>query len=233
MKIAEDKLKQIIELHSTGLVDREIGEKVGLCSDAIYYHRKRLGLPANGPTKGSLIIDEQGRRKCSKCGEFYDVKLFASDGEGGIRRCCIFCRKEYTKQNYEDTKSSLERAIIYRCKYWKKRAKDENIPYNINYDYVMDILQKQDCKCFYSDREMLLDGSREDHNYSLSIDKVIPELGYVKGNVVFCIHKINMVKNNMTLEEIKEWTPKFYQKIIDSKFLDLSVIMKVKQEANF
>jgi hypothetical protein len=222
MKIAEDKIKQIVELHSAGLIDREIGEKVGLCSDAIYYHRKRLGLLANGPTKGSLVINKKGDRKCSKCGKFYPVDHYETDNAGSVRRTCCFCKKKANKQNYIDTKSSLEKAITYRCRYWKKRAKDNNIQYDIDYDYVMSILQRQNYKCFYSGKEMLLDGNREDHNYSLSIDRVIPELGYVEGNVVFCVHKINLIKNNMTLKEIEEWTPKFYQKIVESDFLRLT-----------
>jgi hypothetical protein len=226
-------INQIIALHATGLKDKEIGRKLGVCSDAIYYHRKRLGLPANGPTKGSLVIDEDGNRECSKCKEFYPPECYEVDNSGSIRRMCYFCKREYSKQNYKNAKSTLEKSIVFRCRYWKNRAKDSNITYSIDYDYVMNILQQQNYKCFYSDKEMLLDGNREDHNYSLSIDRVIPELGYIKGNVVFCIHKINMVKNNMTLEEMKEWMPRFYQKIIESKFLDLEVILKVKQESNF
>lgn len=38
---------------------------------------------------------------------------------------------------------------------------------------------------------------------SPSIDKVIPELGYVRGNVWVISNKANRIKNNATLEELK------------------------------
>lgn len=225
MRTTQERKNEIIQLHALGLIDKEIGEKLGVCSDAIYYHRKRLGLPANGPTKASLVFDKNGLRICSKCGNPYPDSFYERDGGNSYRRYCNLCRRKQARGYYDEAKLSLEKSLITRCRYWRKRAKDENIPFEINYDYAMDILQKQNFKCFYSELEMFLDGTREDHHYSLSIDKVVPSLGYIKGNVVFCIHKINLIKNNMTLSEIREWTPKFYKRIIKSKFLDLKLIL--------
>jgi CTP:phosphocholine cytidylyltransferase-like protein len=37
--------------------------------------------------------------------------------------------------------------------------------------------------------------------------------GYIHGNVVFCCSRINMMKNNMTLDEMREWTPGWYQRV--------------------
>ena len=45
------------------------------------------------------------------------------------------------------------------------------------------------------------------------VDKVIPENDYIKGNVVFCINKINIAKSDFTLKEIKEYMPTWYEKI--------------------
>ena len=53
----------------------------------------------------------------------------------------------------------------------------------------------------------------------LSVDRIIPELGYIKGNIVLCTQKVNLVKNNLTLREMSEWTPGWYGRVIQ-KFED-------------
>jgi hypothetical protein len=37
---------------------------------------------------------------------------------------------------------------------------------------------------------------------SPSLDRVIPELGYVQGNVIWVSHRANSIKQNATAEEI-------------------------------
>jgi len=38
---------------------------------------------------------------------------------------------------------------------------------------------------------------------SASLDRIIPELGYIKGNIIWVSFKANMIKNNLTLNEMK------------------------------
>jgi len=43
---------------------------------------------------------------------------------------------------------------------------------------------------------------------SPSLDRIIPDLGYVPGNVVVMSHRANTIKNNATLDELRtiaEW----------------------------
>jgi hypothetical protein len=41
-----------------------------------------------------------------------------------------------------------------------------------------------------------------DRNWTFSIDKIVPALGYVKGNVIIVSNRANIIKNNATPEEI-------------------------------
>lgn len=49
----------------------------------------------------------------------------------------------------------------------------------------------------------------------ISIDKIIPEKGYVEGNVVLCTNRVNTIKSDLSLEEMKEWIPSWYQKVVE------------------
>jgi hypothetical protein len=42
---------------------------------------------------------------------------------------------------------------------------------------------------------------------ALSLDKIIPEKGYIPGNCVFCCDIVNMVKRDLTLEQLEMLNP--------------------------
>lgn len=44
-------------------------------------------------------------------------------------------------------------------------------------------------------------GTTKDHNNAPSLDRIIPELGYVKGNIAVISHRANYIKNSGTVEE--------------------------------
>ncbi len=49
---------------------------------------------------------------------------------------------------------------------------------------------------------------------SPSLDRIIPEKGYVKGNVIVVSNKANVIKNNATPEEIIA-VGEFYKKLLE------------------
>lgn len=66
---------------------------------------------------------------------------------------------------------------------------------------------------FFTDEKMVCKLGNGKHKNSLSIDKVVPNKGYVLGNFVFASNKINTCKNDLTLDEIKMWMPGWYLRI--------------------
>ena len=61
----------------------------------------------------------------------------------------------------------------------KKRAKEQNLPFNIE---ESDIIIPS--KCPYLNIDLVTSSRRGDSRENvLSLDKIIPELGYIKGNV--------------------------------------------------
>jgi hypothetical protein len=46
-------------------------------------------------------------------------------------------------------------------------------------------------------------GKKDD--YCMTVDRLNPERGYVKDNMVLCLSIINRMKQNLTLEELLSW----------------------------
>lgn len=91
----------------------------------------------------------------------------------------------------------------------KNRAKNKNIPFNITAEYLRDITPDI-CPILHTvfewGRSGLGCGNFKPN--SPQLDRIIPELGYVFGNVAFISHRANRIKDNGTMEEhyaIADW----------------------------
>ena len=99
------------------------------------------------------------------------------------------------------------------------RRRNMDKPFDIDVSYIKNLFELQKNKCFYTGYELTFGFNKGLGRNSLSIDKVIPELGYVQGNIVLCSVRANTIKSDVTLEEMKEWMPKWYRKLKKAKFV--------------
>jgi hypothetical protein len=85
----------------------------------------------------------------------------------------------------------------------KSRAKNKNVPFTITVKYLREMAGDY-CPVFGHKfvwgRSRL--GKGKTTGDSPSIDRIIPELGYVPGNVVFISHNANRIKNDATEKEL-------------------------------
>ena len=81
----------------------------------------------------------------------------------------------------------------------QKRAAEKQLPVNIDPDYLYDIYPK-DGLCPILAVEMQFGGDRND---SPSVDRLMPELGYVKGNVQWVSKIANSAKKDFTASELR------------------------------
>lgn len=89
--------------------------------------------------------------------------------------------------------------------YWlralaKKRARDRGLPFNITIDYVQHMIDTTP-QCPYLGIELKTNKGSLAWN-SATIDRIIPELGYVIGNVMLISHRANTIKNDATADEV-------------------------------
>lgn len=79
----------------------------------------------------------------------------------------------------------------------KIRAKQKGLPFDLA---ITDIVIPEKCPMLGI---TLVQGDGKLHDSSPTLDRQIPERGYVKGNVRVISYKANRAKNNLTLEEMK------------------------------
>ena len=98
-------------------------------------------------------------------------------------------RKEITKSVEEDRVQRLFHGV-------KKRCRENGICCDIKTYKEIEI----PTHCPYLNIELVYDGSRGKN--AASIDKIIPELGYTKGNIQIISMLANQMKSNATIEEL-------------------------------
>ena len=81
----------------------------------------------------------------------------------------------------------------------KDRAKKQNLPFDLDLDFLISIALDE-CPVFKT--PFIWGQSKGKHPYRPSLDRVIPELGYVKQNVVFISLKANVIKQDVAEKEL-------------------------------
>lgn len=92
----------------------------------------------------------------------------------------------------------------------KRRAKEQNIPCNLDMDFLIDLYPNDGmCPALNVKLEW---GEANGRKYSPSLDRIIPEKGYVKGNVVFVSWKANTTKSDLTIDQLRSLVT-FYESL--------------------
>lgn len=100
-----------------------------------------------------------------------------------------------------------QRSIRNKCKYYHQT-------YDLPEGYIYYLFERQEGKCFYTDIPLtLLIGEGHSPN-SLSLDRVLPSGHYTKENIVLSSRRVNSIKNNITLKEMREWMPNWFNRLV-------------------
>jgi len=156
-------------------------------------------------------------RVCTTCNKEQEDDNFAL-GKSRCNSCTSTYNAEYREANkvllnttarqvyHKDVEASRERERLRierdpRGKLLssaKSRAKINNIPFSITKE---DITLTTHCPILGLELKVGREGRVEGNSFTL--DKVIPDLGYVKGNVMIISNKANRLKSNSTLRELE------------------------------
>lgn len=136
-------------------------------------------------------------KKCTQCGELKPLSDFVSDKHkrAGYTAQCKVCRAAYAKY----TRAKDPYAKILAAK--KHICKKKGLPFDLDKEYLISIY-KPVCPILGIEMiQMNQDNPRADENATL--DRLVPELGYVKGNVTFMSFRANRLKGDASFEEIE------------------------------
>ena len=93
----------------------------------------------------------------------------------------------------------------------KTRAKKKGLEFDIDEDYIQQLLIEQNYKCKYSGEIMLLycvdDKDTRLTLKTMSIDRIDSSLGYIKGNIALVTSIVNSMKNDLSV-------PQFFDEIM-------------------
>lgn len=142
--------------------------------------------------KESQILKEKYYFTGKKCPQGHTSKRYSHNS------ACYDCVMESNHKWYHRNKTDIEWRKDHLFKCLKNRAKRENIPFNLEYS---DIVWPTHCPVFNC--VLIYDNLTKSQNNSASFDKVVPHLGYVKGNVRIICHRANWLKQDSTIKQLE------------------------------
>ena len=207
-KIPTYTKEEVTAMYQSGNSASEIAVKLSVTYSEIYniirlIARKRGGID---------VIN--GTKKCAVCKLVLSTINFdTAKTQNGFRPDCKSCRSvrekqtriRYESKSQEEKQTILEKNRLIKLRqpekllhrYAKLRSKKKNIPFDIE---ISDVVIPTHCPILgiplAFSRKALGPGSP-------TLDKIIPTLGYTKGNVQVLSWKANKLKSNGTVEELE------------------------------
>lgn len=168
---------------------------------------------------------------CSECTIDFEisVKEYNRQTKKGRTQffCSLSCSAKFSNKGRSNTNCSPEHMEKMRRRrkeiidssfpqynYYIRKSKHRsrvkgkwNYP-NLDNQYIHDIWLKQNGLCCYTGLPMKLAGATKNIFEMASLDRIDSSIGYMKGNVQFCITAINYAKNDKSDLEIRAFIEK-------------------------
>lgn len=213
-QISTDNIDSIIRLNSENMSNADIARVLDISYNSISRVLKNHNKKSNFINNTIQMVSSH-EAKCTVCKIVKNIKKFPTIHKNSKYECkssfCMDCKKN---KYYELLNSDIKKYLTYRYRSLKRSAKERNILFSISLNEFMKQFFSQNGKCFYTDLEMVCKIGYDDLKRNvLSIDRVDTSIGYVAGNVVFTTYRINSIKNDLSLDEIKKWIPDWFSRI--------------------
>jgi hypothetical protein len=203
-----DVIESMVSLHLAGNTNVRIANSLNVAVASVTRHLRKHGYTSRRKGKIRKMLDAN-TAECSKCGRPKPVDLFTANYS--------YCNECLWKYKSRWTVSTLDRFLKVRVIQIRARAREAGTPCSLTTEDLLDLYSRQSGRCFYTDRQMSISTGEGHRNDALSVDRIVPKLGYVKGNMVLCTYQVNKIKNDVSLDEMKEWMPGWYSRLTTSE----------------
>ena len=145
--------------------------------------------------------------KCIPCGKIFEEQ-FHNVYHGGRRSCgCLVGAKKSQSPRWKGV-GEIGRSYFNSL---EKGAESRNLYFNITMEQIWDLFLKQNKKCAYSNRVINFCSSRKSSDGTASLDRINPQIGYVKDNVQWVHKDINFMKQDMDEEYFLKTIKEIYE----------------------
>lgn len=146
------------------------------------------------PTHMIRAEDDVKLKWCNGCSSWLTYNCFKEDATkyDGLRSICQKCNK------LPDVKGKAARKtpsgwLKWVCERQRASCKDEGIPFDLDYDFLLELNETQEGRCHYSKLPLEFGSKGLKSAYLELLD---PNKGYIKGNVVLASRAMDWAKNN-------------------------------------
>ena len=138
---------------------------------------------------------------CNECRQLANKKMWANltDTEKKIRM-----NKARDWKDEQIRNGNFKVYVSIKINSYRNTAKKKGLPFNLSAKYLVNLFAAQKGLCYYTGKPLAIRSNRglgeecislPDNHYQASLDRRIPENGYVEGNVVWCGWLVNTCKN--------------------------------------
>lgn len=213
-RLSDHTIQAIIALQKLENTDREIARRLNIEHKTVAKYRWQAGLPPNGISRRLLQIVDDHHARCTRCHQVKPLDGWPVQRRNGAIQFrlsyCVDCRR---RQINKAQNKSVAKNISGRFTRLQARARHLGVVCTITREQFLAQWVSQQMRCFYTDVPLLVSYGKGKNPRACSVDKIEPHLGYVQGNVVFAANRINTMKHDVTLQEMKEWMPKWYARV--------------------
>lgn len=118
-----------------------------------------------------------------------------------------FDYREYQRTYQKNrVRTNFDYFLKRRLSKLKQRSKNKDIAFNLDFDYLKELWETQNGLCSLTGVSMTNSDSRT--TTTISVDRINPKLGYVKGNIRFICDIVNKMKQELNDDELKLWCHK-------------------------
>lgn len=138
-----------------------------------------------------------GLKHCKGCNSDKPRSEFQFFPNGDISVACKSCMPNYSRSLYEKKKSNWFGNRFYTV---KMRAKANDLAFDLTEDYIRQLYESQEGLCALSGLPMQKTSGRWRDGtvgpYAATLDRKTPVKGYVRGNVRWVLHALNVALSN-------------------------------------
>jgi hypothetical protein len=152
---------------------------------------------------------------CEECNSQFTVRP-AERNRGNGRFCSLSCsvksqnrnRPKRGKAKYTYAERKKRQGEVFMLNQIagriRGRARQVNLPCDVTAPLLRKMWKDQKRLCWYTQREMTIGIStpKNPDMDQVSVDRIKPSKGYVKGNIVLCCRWVNSAKGQGTLKEL-------------------------------